>query len=724
MATPAATVMAAASAALDEGPRMIEEADFQAAGAAPEELDEEEVQAKTPKQPQRPSPEEVAAHELTHLTYAPWCAECVAGRGHEDSHRPTKGRVDAVQPLIALDYFFLGGDKKKGKDPDTGSTPVGMVAIDTSTGALWASMVIGKGATYGIYPTMAVTSWLRELGHLHITMQTDGEPAIQSIVDSIKAKLASGTAGVVIDRVAVQASPVDSHGSNGSVERAVQTVRGLARTYIKCLEKRCGQELPANSPWWCWAVRHAAWLYNRFHRKRSQGNLTPYEKYKHRKYGQPVLQLAAAVWARRPGAALNKAGAPLIAGLWLGRDAVTDEHVIATGAGVFRTRTVKRKPWDAEWDKDAILGMPWEPWNTGKDIRGRRPLQQQSREPILAAPLPTNVDEHAFKRQAGTTDTGAAAAAAAQSRAADEAQPQQQQSSSGSGLQVPRDAAGRPQEFSISTPPRPTRGRPDSEDTPGAVQEDKRQKENEKQGETRAAPESAHTPAKQPEKKQKENEKQGETRLRSPMAGLPSPGTAQDSKRQSFEAPPEVQAAAARVPTREAMESAHGRAAGAVDVDTIAAVTAPAAAAAVAAAAAGAAAAPPPAPKRRGRPPKVKPTVAMLQGEISAITKLIDEPDAVVDDMQTVLEEVADIVSASLTVRGGSGHSSFPCPALSSVLLSAVVCEPIGIGAVVYDASLAHSRGNVVQCWCINFNICQRGISSVAMHTSAATSMQ
>ena len=578
---------------------MIEEADFQAADAVPEELSAEEAQAKTLRQPLRPSPEEVAAHELSHLTYAPWCGDCVSGRGREDAHRPTGGRVDAIQPLIALDYFFLGGDRRKGKDKATDSTPVGLAAIDTSNGALWGSMVIGKGAAFGTYPALALTSWLRELGHIHITLQTDGEPAIQSLVDLIRERLASGNAGVVIDRVAVQTSPVDSHASNGAVERSIQTLRGLARTYIAGLERRCGQELPANSVWWCWAMRHAAWLYNRFHRKRSQGNLTPYEKYKHRKYGQPILQLAAAVWARRPGAALNKAGAPLIAGLWLGRDSVTDEHVIATGAGVFRTRTVKRKPLDAEWDKEAILGMTWEPWNTGRDIRGRKPLQHQAREPILAAPLPTNPAEHAFKRQDGTA--GTAAAAAAPSRAAD---PPPQQPSGSSGLQVPRDAAGRLlEEHSIATPPRPTRERPDSEDTPGAVQAGKRQKEMPLQGAVRERPDSGDSPGQcQADKRQKEMPQQGEVRERSPTAGVASPGTAQEGKRPRGET--EVQASAVAEAIASAAEPPGG-----------------------------AAAAPPPGPtpKRRGRPPKVKPSTEMLKGEIDAITKLIDEPDTVVD---------------------------------------------------------------------------------------------
>ena len=140
---------------MPEGPREITEADFQATDARPTELEAEEAQAKTLKQPLRPSAEEVAAHELTHLTYAPWCGDCVTGRGHEDAHRPAEGRIDAVQPVIALDYFFLGGERHKGKDKVTGSTPVGLAAIDTSGGALWG----GRWCWAKAQPSARTPSW-------------------------------------------------------------------------------------------------------------------------------------------------------------------------------------------------------------------------------------------------------------------------------------------------------------------------------------------------------------------------------------------------------------------------------------------------------------------------------------------------------------------------------------------------------------------------------------
>ena len=119
------------------------------------------------------------------------------------------------------------------------------------------------------------------------------------------------------------------------------------------------------------------------------------------------------MWARRPGAALNKAGPPLLAGLWLGRDSRTDEHIVATGAGVFRTRTVKRRPRDEAWDKAALSQMRWTPWDTGAVIRGRPPRQKTVQEPIISVPLPRGADAHEFRGAAAAAEAGGAAAAGA-----------------------------------------------------------------------------------------------------------------------------------------------------------------------------------------------------------------------------------------------------------------------------------------------------------------------
>ena len=78
------------------------------------------------------SPEEVAKHQLTHVPYAPWRQDCIAGRGRENSHR--RGPAEERTPnVIAVDYCYFdstvdGEDQKEragavlvGVDVDTGN---------------------------------------------------------------------------------------------------------------------------------------------------------------------------------------------------------------------------------------------------------------------------------------------------------------------------------------------------------------------------------------------------------------------------------------------------------------------------------------------------------------------------------------------------------------------------------------------------------------------------
>ena len=59
----------------------------------------------------RPSPQEVAEHNVTHLPYRAWCETCVASRGVDDPHhrrsfedRTSEGEIDNV----LFDFAFLG----------------------------------------------------------------------------------------------------------------------------------------------------------------------------------------------------------------------------------------------------------------------------------------------------------------------------------------------------------------------------------------------------------------------------------------------------------------------------------------------------------------------------------------------------------------------------------------------------------------------------------------
>ena len=128
-----------------------------------------------------------------------------------------------------------------------------------------------KGPT-DAYSVQAACSWLRELGHARYELRTGGEPAILAFTNAVKSKMEYG---VDYDNVLVQAAPRHSHQSQGSVERAIQTIRGLSRVVLDTVKSKVNIEITGASIWWSWALRHAMWLYNRFHKVRYTRR-TPY----------------------------------------------------------------------------------------------------------------------------------------------------------------------------------------------------------------------------------------------------------------------------------------------------------------------------------------------------------------------------------------------------------------------------------------------------------------
>ena len=57
-------------------------------------------------EPVKPSPEEVARHELTHLPKASWCEACSATRGRERNFEVSEKKHDGS--LISMDFKFTG----------------------------------------------------------------------------------------------------------------------------------------------------------------------------------------------------------------------------------------------------------------------------------------------------------------------------------------------------------------------------------------------------------------------------------------------------------------------------------------------------------------------------------------------------------------------------------------------------------------------------------------
>ena len=71
----------------------------------------------------------------------------------------------------------------------------------------------------------------------------------------------------------------------------------------------------------------------------------------------------AVMWKRRPqGGPLGKLSCLWSDGIYLGVKGSTGEYIVRDGAGVWKTRTVRRKIEPERWNKDTIKlvgGVPW-----------------------------------------------------------------------------------------------------------------------------------------------------------------------------------------------------------------------------------------------------------------------------------------------------------------------------------------------------------------------------
>ena len=110
-----------------------------------------------------------------------------------------------------------------------------------------------------------------------------------------------------------------------------------------------------------------------------------------RNYRKEILPLGEQ--ARRPGANVNQLLHPRVTGLWLGRDALSDEHWIGTAAGVTRSRAVRRLQEPARWVPAALNAMLFTPWSPHLNLPGPPHLQRPTyAEPIEAGTLPRFIE--------------------------------------------------------------------------------------------------------------------------------------------------------------------------------------------------------------------------------------------------------------------------------------------------------------------------------------------
>ena len=141
--------------------------------------------------------------------------------------------------------------------------------------------------TTGQFAAKRVMAFLKEIGLKgRELILKEQEQAMKAVIDDVM-KLRTGT------RTIPEQSPVKSSGSNGIVERAIQSVEMQMRVMKSVLESRWGMEVPDAHAIMVWMAEYVAFLLNRF--EVGHDGKTAYERLKGKKAKVNGLEFAEGV---------------------------------------------------------------------------------------------------------------------------------------------------------------------------------------------------------------------------------------------------------------------------------------------------------------------------------------------------------------------------------------------------------------------------------------------
>jgi hypothetical protein len=338
-----------------------EESDGGAGGAVRTSDEGERIRAEKPDEnvrritdPRKPSEREVEDHNRTHLPYRNWCPHCVKAKGKDLDHRKVVND-ERVLNEFSFDYCFPGNE--------LGYKLTVLVGRERTTGMTMATVIPSKGGS-GKFVADKVMEFLAECGNQSgdIIVKSDQEPAIAYLVKDIVAERGN-EAGC---RTIVEESPVRSHGSNGVVERAVQTIEGQIRVMKLALEDRIGRAVDAEALVVTFMAEYASYLLNRL--EVGKDGKTAHERVKGKtasvlglEFGEKLL------WKRKPTDKMDKISSRWDHGVFVGVRVRSGEFWVATVAGVRKVRSVRRIPEDERWSEASVKWVKNVPWNLYKD---------------------------------------------------------------------------------------------------------------------------------------------------------------------------------------------------------------------------------------------------------------------------------------------------------------------------------------------------------------------
>ena len=370
---------------------------------AQEDVSEAKKRIRKMLDPKLPTQDEIDLHMLSHLPYRNWCEHCVKGRGKEMDHKRAVEQRNTIE--FHMDFCFPGAEDEK-------ETLTILVIRERRTRMTMASVVPSK--SMGMFIAKRGVAFMKEVGCQFgtVIVKSDQEPAMKAIVQEMcRLRAADGEKALMehevvikkaiegkkqeeevealfgdfsedegdgkaddknpdglVTRSVTEASPVGSSASNGVVERGIQSIEQQMRVMRDALEARCRVKIPAKSCLWAWMAEYAAVVLNRL--EIGHDGKTAYERTKGKsakhygfEFGEKLL------WKRKSSTgALGKLSCLWSTGIFLGVKSMTGEFIIGDEHGVWKTRTLHRKPVEERWDAEdlrKVTGVPWK--NSSED---------------------------------------------------------------------------------------------------------------------------------------------------------------------------------------------------------------------------------------------------------------------------------------------------------------------------------------------------------------------
>lgn len=184
-----------------------------------------------------------------------------------------------------------------------------MVFKDFRSKSVWACPVEGKGVSAAEWPITQILEELDTCGldGCRMTFKSHQEPSIVEIQN----KIAELQRHAHAHRTSIDNSKVVASNSSARVERAIQELGGVIRTYKAALESRLGQNFGRDHPTVPWMVKRTATVITR-DLARDGGN-TSYKFIKGRQCQEPAAEFGEAVFFQAPTVRRRKSAQRILA---------------------------------------------------------------------------------------------------------------------------------------------------------------------------------------------------------------------------------------------------------------------------------------------------------------------------------------------------------------------------------------------------------------------------